>query len=317
MGAAIAAALIGVAGTAATAAYSANQQKKAAAGMQSAAGMDTSAMGDVPKPARYDPVDFDQMQIAQVLDNLHAFPNIAALTNQANKYISNDAIRRAQKLIPNYSQGMRQMGANTLDFLSGQLPFEDVLGIVNDRASMSGATGIPGTSGGATLRDLGMSRGEAMKTGSGMLGDMVKMAEMVSPRSSYLNPREMMLSPLDRIRAEMEQRVLVQQSDQNFYNLKAAANPSEVAAMQLRLGNTLYGGQGGGGGTNWGQMAGAAQQLVGGVDSFGKKQGWWGTASTAPATAAAVPNVISTPNMYDYSYDASLGWTPVAQPVAA
>lgn len=301
MGAAIAAALIGVAGTA-YGAYSQQQAAKdAAAGSQSA--LQGGEFGEVPQAALYEPINFNEEQRYAIGANLDAMNRIKQLVNVTNPFITKDALRRVRDLVPAFTQSMRQMGSNTTSLLSGQLPFDDVADIVSDRASLGGGIGTPGTAGPATMKDLGLSRLDAMKTGAGMLGEMVNMAETISPRGSYINPREMFVSPLDRIRLEMEQRQLEQQSTQNYYNLEASANPNEAAALQMRLGLAQTGG---GGGNDIAGYASAAQQLIGAVGQWGQRQ-----------PAAAVPTVVSTPNNQPYSYNADLGWTPVAQPVSS
>lgn len=302
MGAAIAAALIGVAGTVGTTMYSQSQQKKAMAQSQSA--MQGGEFGEVPKAALYEPMNFNEEQRYAIGSNIDAMTRIKQLVNVTNPFITNDALRRVRALVPAYTQSMRQMGANTSSLLSGQLPFDDVADIVSDRASLGGGIGTPGTSGGATMKDLGLSRLDAMKTGAGMLGEMVNMAETISPRGSYINPREMFVSPLDRIRAEMEQRQLEQQSTQNYYNLKASQNPSEAAALQMRLGLAQTGG------SSMPDISGYASAAQSLINAAGK----WGQSSSP---SAAVPTVVSTPNNQPYSYNADLGWTPVAQPVSS
>ena len=316
MGAAIAAGLLAAGSTA----YAANENSKAA----KAAGPDIKGaignlrrinLGDVPEAALYEPVDFNRAQIDAIMANRNALPDIQQLMAGANGAISNDAIRRAVKLIPGYLSSMRTMGSNTNDLLSGRLPFEDVMDIVGDRGAMTGALGIPGTGGAATLKDLGLSRMDAMKTGSGMLGDMIGMAETISPRGSYVTPQSMMVSPMERIRNEMEQSGLVQQSNQNANNLSAQADPNELAIAQLLTGQSLLGNVGGGGrGIDVGAVTGAAGELIGGVNSWGKRNGYWGAPAQTDGGGFYSERGMWKAAPYAYgSSNTSMGYVPTAR----
>lgn len=277
-------------------------------------------LGDVPDAAMYDPVDFDRAQIEAIMANRDALPDIQQVMAGANTAISNDAIRRAIKLIPGYMQSMRTMGSNTNELINGRLPFEDVMDIVGDRGAMTGALGIPGTGGAATLKDLGISRMDAMKTGSGMLGDMIGMAETISPRGSYVTPQSMMVSPMDRIRNEMEQNGLVQQSNQNFNNLAAQADPNDLAIAQLLTGQSLLGNVGGGGrGIDAGALTGAAGDLVGGVNAWGKREGHWGTpAQTGGGGYYSEKGMWkAAPYAYGSSYTDGIGYVPTAKVIGS
>lgn len=298
MGLAIATALIGVAGTA-YGAYSQSQAAKKASEAAGGAQVAPGELGDVPQAALYQPLNFTQEQNAAIGSNLDNLERTKILMGQANPLITQDALNRIKKLVPSYTSSMAQMGNNTNALLGGRLPFDDLSDIVSDRAEMSGGLNIPGTAQGSTLKDLGISKLDAMKSGAGLLGQMVSMAETISPRASYLNPRDTMISPLDRIRLELEQAQLEQQSMQNYYNLDAAGNPTEAANAQIRIGNAASGG-GARGGADLAGYASAAQQLIGAV---GKQ---WNQPSQELRTA--------TPGTDFYTNSGNgLGWTPKAE----
>lgn len=282
MGAAIAAALIAAGGSA----YAANQSGKAAKSSapntkKAISDLRSIDLGDVPDAAPYAPLNLSAEQIDSILANMGALPNMQSLVALTNRGITNDSISRAKKMIPGYMDSMRRMGENTNAMLSGRLPFEDVMDITGDRNSMTGSIGIPGTGGAATLKDLGISRMDAMKSGTGMLGDMISMAETISPSASYMRPQSMMISPMDRIAAQTEQNSLDQQSRQNANNLRAQADPTDLAIAQLLTGQSMLGNVGGGGrgidASTIASMTGAAGQLVGGVSDWGNRRGYWGT----------------------------------------
>lgn len=230
---------VAVVGTTASA-ISANQKAKAAKKAGNiklpSAGEFDDAYGDVPKAALYEPVDIDQEQLAALIGNRENLPAMNALMKDSNNMVTVDALRRASKLIPGYRQSMDAYGAATGDLLRGNLPYEDVLEVVRNRADLSNTLGVPGTAGSATLRDLGISRLDAIKTGGGMLQDMVNIAERVSPRASYLVPRDLIVPPGARIETALLQQQLRQQSEQNFNNLAASGDPSERARLEAELG---------------------------------------------------------------------------------
>lgn len=273
-----AAIIAGVAAVASTAytVYSTEQAKSdAEAQRQQAMGqLEGNPLGEVPEPALYEPVDFNASQLAAITGNRDALPFIRELLSQSNNFVTKDALRRADKLIPNYSKSMATLGDSTLDLLGGRLPFDDILDIVSDRAEVGGGLNIPGVSSGATLKDLGISRLDALGKGAGLLGQMVSLAETISPRSTYGKPSDFFMSPTDRIRLEMEQNILKQQSQQNANNLAAAADPNQVAQVQLGLGQALTPPPMG---PDYGSAAGQLVTSLGGAWNAGRQAGYWGT----------------------------------------
>jgi hypothetical protein len=79
-----------------------------------------------------------------------------------------------------------------------------VLGIVSDQNELSNSLGIPGTSGAATLKELGISRPGAIQSGGGILKDMVNIAETISPISRCMTPQSMFLNPSELIAPSLE-----------------------------------------------------------------------------------------------------------------
>lgn len=247
-----------------------------------------------PEAAQYEPVDFAQTQLDTIFDNTNALPSIKTLVNRTNTFITNDALKRADKLIPGYRSSMTALGGAANDFLLGRVPFEDVLDIVGNRSALTSSIGTPGTGTNATLRDLGMSRAGAIQQGSGLLGQMVNIAETVSPRSTYMNPQSMMLNPLDRIRLEMEQNQLIQQSQQNANNLEA-------------IGQSNLSPSGGG------NPAGAIGAGLGGISNI------LGSYASSPSSTSSKPNssgYYSSPGAIDSVYGGQSGMYPVSGAVS-
>jgi hypothetical protein len=171
------------------------------------------------------------------------------------------------------------------------------MGIVSNRNEMTNALGIPGTGTNATLKDLGLSQLDAVKAGGGILKDMVGIAETINPVGRRMSPQSMMISPQDRIRMTMEQNQLIQQSDQNKYNLGASGDPTAYAQLQLQLaqaGNDAAAIKG---------YANAANQAIGGVGGafggMGGSGGWAGNTSVMPGAAPSYYN--SRPAYYNGS----------------
>lgn len=217
-----------------------------------------AAFGSVPKAAEYQPVNFDQVPMDSIISNARNRQPLYSLVSANNDEVSRQAMNRAKRLIPNYRQLMQTYSSAGGDLLHGQLPYDDVLGIVSNRNELANQLGTPGTGGPATLKDLGMSRLDAIQKGGGILKDMVGMAETISPISRYDTPASWMIKPIDRVQLEMQQRQLVQQSDQNKNNLEAAGDPAAYAQLQLALAQAGAGG----GGAGVGSAIGGLGQLI-------------------------------------------------------
>ena len=247
--------------------HNANKQAKAT---EEAA--QSGALGGRPNIPDFEPIDMDEEQRKAIMGNLEALPDIQSLVNGTNKMVTQDAMRRAKKLIPGYRQSMKAYGTATGNLLNGRLPYDDVMGIVSNRAELAGSVGVPGLAGNATLKDLGISRLDALKTGGGMMQDMVRIAETVSPRSTYLNPATQFVSPMERIR-------LAQQNQENMYAVSqnqaitaASPDPAQLAMMQAQANQP-----------DWVTLAGDAAKA--GLGAYGAKQaqaGSWG-GNTSPA----------------------------------
>lgn len=235
---------------------SSSKDKKGSAALKQAQG--AGAFGRVPEAAEYQPVNFDQVQLDAILGNTRNRQPINNLVQVDNDKITQEALRRARRLVPGYDSMMRTYGAAGSDLLNMKVPFDDVLGIISERNELANTIGVPGAGTiNATLKDLGMSRMGALQAGGGILKDMVGMAESISPVSRYETPTRWMVNPTDRINMELNQNQLIQQSEQNANNLEATGDPAAYAQFQLQLA------QAGGG-----SAAGNAMQTGGGMLSM-------------------------------------------------
>lgn len=213
-------AIVGTVVSVGVGAYQASQQSDAAGSAQA---------GSVPKAALYEPVDFTKMQGDTVQGNLDNMGSIRTLNSQTNQIISNQDMQRIMRFVPGFKSMMAGEASNAGSLIKGNLPYDDVLGIVGNQNELGNTIGVPGTSAPATLKDLGISRLSAMQTGQGMLSGMIGQAEQVSPEARYSRPQDYYLYPSQTIPWEIEQRQLEQQSQQNANNLAAAPNPTALA----------------------------------------------------------------------------------------
>jgi len=264
-------------------------------------------LGEKPKAAEYVPVHFGQEQLKTIQQNIRNLTAANNLSDWTNQYITQNDLNRARKTIPGYGAMMQQLGADAAPLLRGELPYDDVLGIVGNRTGQVGGINIPGTAGPATARDLGLSRLDAINTGSGLLQSMVRNAQNISPVERQQTPNQSFISPIDRIRLAMSQNETIQQSDQNRNNIEASVSPTDYAKSILSLGLGAGGLGGGGGGNIGGSVAGAGSALgkLGGALGGGGG-GLGGLAGLFGGGGSTLPLGGSAPSGYS-------GWAPGPQ----
>lgn len=242
-------ATVATVGSAAYGAYSAHQASSAAQKAQdtqvSAQDARQQSILDLakqldtkPKAAEYQPVDFTQAQRGAILGNRSNLDAIQGLLGDSNSMTALLDRQRANRLIPGFNQILKSEAGATGSLLNGQLPYDDVLGVVSDRNSLAGSLGTPGAAGNATLKDLGLSRLDAIKTGGGLFKDMVGIAQSVSPIERYGKPTDFFVSPEQRIQDTMNQNQLIQQSTQSKYNLDAAPTTGQQIQLAALLGSS-------------------------------------------------------------------------------
>lgn len=208
--------IIGALASAGSAAYTASQAGNVEA-------------GGIPEAALYEPVDYGETQTQTLVDNYQNLDAMGWLSNKANRLLSKQDLRRAERFIPGFRSIMETQANNTADLVNGRLPYDDVLQIAGNSNQLANAMGTPGTGAPGTLRDLGISQLQGMQTGQGLLQGMVGIAEQVSPVARYSRPQDFMLTPSQTIPWEIEQQQLIQQSTQNANNLAAGVSPTQLA----------------------------------------------------------------------------------------
>lgn len=298
----VAAVSVGTAAYGAYSGYKANKDAKAAQQEQMAA-VDGANFGRRPEAALYEPINFDDAARNQILQNFYNLDEVNKLVRGGNHYITKDALKRAEKLIPGYSASMQKMGLNANQLISGQVPSDVLSQLVSDRAGVSNGVNIPGLAGAATAKDLGLTSLDMIGQGSNLMGKMVSMAETISPRSSYMSPKDYLLSPQERIALEMNQRQLVQQSEQNKNFLEAGADPTEMARLGVRLGQPhipAYDWSGAAGSMGMSLLGAYNQSQAGrGLNSSGGYDSVTGMYKAAPYSSG-------------YSYSSGIGYVPRA-----
>lgn len=189
-----------------------------------------------PEAFLYNPVDIDKSQMDTIAGNISAFPSANQLTNTVNPSIWRNDLSRIRTMMPGYDNSRDLYLGATKKLLSGELPFQDVEDVVSNRSGLAGMLGSPGGSRNATLRDLGMSRMDAINQGGSMFQQFIQMAEAISPVSSQMRPQQMMFSPQERLQADILQRSLEQQGRASAAMAEAMPDPAQNALANAGIG---------------------------------------------------------------------------------
>lgn len=189
-----------------------------------------------PEAFLYEPVDITQSQLDTIQGNLAAAPSAIQLMDRVNPEIWRNDLSRIRQFMPGFDEARSTYLGNTQALLRGELPFQDVQDIVSNRSSLSASLGTPGGSRNATLRDLGVSRLDAMNQGGSMFQNFIQMAEAISPNSKQMTPQSSFLSPSERLQADIMQRSLEQQGRASAAMAEAMPNPAENALVNAEIG---------------------------------------------------------------------------------
>lgn len=232
--------------------------------------------GSIPEAVPYEmvsytPVDYGQVQMDTIHQQNTAFPDINALTNRINAALRQGAATRINGWSPGFTKNLARMGNTAGSLLQGRLPYEDVLGIVNDRQSLSNTLGTPGGSTNATLKDLGLSRMDAIDQGSTMMGRIASLSETIDPIARHSRPQDWMYTPSQSIpwkiqeqqfatQLEAEQAMYAHQTEQNAAVLAAMGDPSAMNQFGAQYLMSMQGGSGAALGQGLSQLGGLAMQ---------------------------------------------------------
>lgn len=192
----IAAAIIGVAGTA-YGAYASNQASKKAAG--ALGGMQQLDLETLPLP---ETVNIEEILRGAIGMNFQNLPMNFALADRVNQFNSGQALRGYSAMQPYFKQNQELVGRNVASFARGELP-SDVVSSIGRGAAERGfrggfafgaSGGGPGTALGAlNLRNLGLTSLDLSQRGTQLAMSANQQAAAMSP--NLFDPTGMMLSP--------------------------------------------------------------------------------------------------------------------------
>lgn len=241
MGAAIAAALIGVAGTVGTAAYTSSQTKKAA-----------GAVGQQ-NLQQYSPYTIPYGQISQVNPtaaasestntNAGLFNQNAQLAQRTNAFNYQNALHYYQNLQPYFSQLQSQLGQNALQASQGQLP-SDVQSNIQRMAASQGIAGgfgygqnaSQGGVGNLNLRNLGLTSLQQQQYGNQLGMQINSQAKALSP--NMMSPSDEFISPTTYLGAQEFNSGQINQTNltnAGYLNQASAVNAGAYNALQQNV----------------------------------------------------------------------------------
>lgn len=277
----------------------------------------------------YIPVDLTQSQLDTVRGNLKTFEpakQLAEKVTDANVQIDLD---RARSILPNYDEIVGSIGRNAEALAGGQLPYDDVLDIVSNRGQLSGRLGLSGSgmATNATLRDLGISRLDAMNQGQNMFQSfMSTAAQAISPLSRAGDVRESFLTPAQRAQFDIQQRIHQYQADALQAQAEAMPDP---AASQLFMAE--YENAGGKAALDYNAWIGPALSTIGSAvgsgytnynaqkqeqartDAYVSAMNSMGSAyAPPPQTTSYTPQVRTSPSYDRSSPTSAYNWAPYA-----
>jgi hypothetical protein len=269
-----------------------------------------SAFGDNLDPTAfiYNPVDVSQSQLDTISGNINATASATDLASRVNSSIWENDLNRIRTLMPGYDSYADSYLGTTASLQAGVLPYSDVMGIIGDTNSLAGSVGTPGGSRSTTLKDLGLSRMDAMNQGNSMFTDFVNLQQTISPVEQQMTAQDSFLTTSERLQADIEQAAMTQQGNSSAEIARAAADPADSAitnaemAMQFGLLGSDYTPT-----TDYSGMI-AASGVSSAADIFSKyyssssksSTGSTQTASSGTTATAAVPSGWGT-DSYDQS----------------
>lgn len=238
----IAGTVVSVAGSAVAAGSSRRaaqrSQQAYASGLNSLlAGAGSNVFGEIPEHVPYVPVDITQSQLDTVAGNRRALPGINRLVDRTNQSIIENDLTRIRRLTPGYDARVADMFSEITANMRGDTNISDFFPeLIRNRAEINAAVGTPGTNNAITTRDLGLGALSLQDRGMSMFQSWLNTANQnVSPIASQMRPQEMMLTPAQRLDADMMQAQLVQQSGQAGAYLDAMPDPVAAGQFQARL----------------------------------------------------------------------------------
>lgn len=196
------------------------------------------AFGDElnPEAFLYHKVDLTQSQLDTIKGNIKAFPKAKELVDKVNPSIWENDINRIRTMMPQFDRARDSYVGTTRMLQEGKLPFSDVMDITSASSSSAAAGGTPGGSRNATLKDLGLSRLDAMERGNSMFANFMQIAQEISPVEHQMRPQQMMFTPQERAQMDIEQAALDQQGRASAELARAMPDPATNAIVNAQIG---------------------------------------------------------------------------------
>ncbi len=261
------------------AAYSANQQKNAAA--KANAPLGGNAQGNA-SAAQQQALGYNGGALTKDFE----------LANQVNNFQLGQALRGYNRIQPYFQQLQAQLGSNALSMARGQLP-ADVVGSIGRAAASRGlASGFgQGANGGGAgtalgslnLRNLGLTSLQVSQQGNQLGLALNAQAGALAP--SLFDPASMFVSPALALSAQQFNAGALNQRDQLNAGYANAANTQNVglqnSILQQQAQNSLASSN-----ANAQVYASAAQSLAGLAANYGTNSGY-GTGGFSPTATGA------------------------------
>lgn len=194
------------------------------------------AYPDIPECAEYVPVDVTAEQHLTILKNLAELGEAEDYIEMVNHIHHVAQQERVNFFLPLFKDSWENAELQVNTLLHGELPVDDVIEILTDRAEADCLANRIGNSRNTTLRDLGISRLRAQAAGRmGLYQQLEVLNGHVSPIQFEADVRTMMLDPGFRINVALDQALKVQASLQNCYNRDAQKPPYRMAELQMKI----------------------------------------------------------------------------------
>lgn len=185
--------------------------------------------------ALYNPVNLSESLRGTLGANFNNFGRASELAAMTNRDTLAGDFSRFRQFNPQGLQTFGNLSRQAEQLSAGQIPADVMQQIISARAGGSASSGIPGGQSPATLRDLGLASLDAVNQGSSLFQQIIQAAEGVSPMSRQMSAAQYQFDPNTGLQTDLTQALLMQQSQQNAFNLAATPDPALAMQAQLQL----------------------------------------------------------------------------------
>lgn len=218
-----------------------------------------------------------------IAGNQANFGAASALAGQTNDWINAGQQQRLNQFDPSFMDSYGQNAQNTANLLRGEIPQEDMGGIISRRTQQQALSGA-NTGGQQVAADLGLTRMGLMQQGAQQLGQNANIYSQLFPQGSYVKPDSMFVDVDSAIARSLQENQFAYQAQLNERNQRQmyAAIPDPYQAGIMELLGTRAGVKAG----NPGQSVGAGA-FTGGLQAYagylGSTGNLYGGQSATPA----------------------------------